>query len=116
MLKLKEYTQIYDKDMSVDSLKAVIATQPITTGISASDNFSYYSTGIFDDDECAATRINHSVLTVGYGKDSATCTEYFIIKNQWGTSWGENGYMRLKILTADDSTLKETTMANGGYC
>ena len=81
MLKLKEYTQIYDPAMSVDSLKAVIAQQPITTGISASDSFSFYSSGIFDDDECALTNINHSVLTVGYGKDSATSTEYFVIKN-----------------------------------
>jgi hypothetical protein len=39
------------------------------------------STGIFDDDNCSDGWINHSVLTIGYGTDSATGFDYFIIKN-----------------------------------
>ena len=65
---------------------------------------------------CANDYINHSVLTIGYGTDSTTGFEYFLIKNSWGASWGELGFMRLKILTADDSSLTYTTMAGGGYC
>ena len=91
--------------------------QPITTGISASaDTFSLYSSGIYDDDACAAGNIDHSVLIVGYGTDADTGFEYFILKNSWGTNWGEDGFMRLKILTADDSSLLETKMSKGGYC
>jgi C1A family cysteine protease len=75
-----------------------------------------YSEGIYDEDACAETEINHSVLMVGYGKDEETGIEYFILKNSWGKDWGEKGYGRLRILTEDDSSLKYTTMAGGGYC
>ena len=37
--------------------------------------------------------MNHAVLLVGYGIEGSQ--EYFILKNQWGTDWGEEGYMRI---------------------
>ena len=55
-------------------------------------------------------------MTVGYGTDSSTGDEYWIIKNSWDTTWGESGFMRLKILTADSDSLVNTKMAEGGYC
>ena len=39
--------------------------------------------------------MNHCVAVVGYGKDVASGKAYWIVRNQWGTSWGEQGYMRL---------------------
>jgi len=39
---------------------------------------------------------NHAVTSVGYGKsESKDCDEYWLIKNSWGTSWGEQGHFKL---------------------
>lgn len=49
----------------------------------------FYRSGIFD--KCEGTTINMAVLLVGM-TDS-----YWKVKNQWGTAWGENGYIRLQM-------------------
>ena len=57
-----------------------------------------YSGGIIDKTsrECPSSGINHVATLVGYGSDSATGKDYWIVKNSWGKSWGENGYFRIK--------------------
>lgn len=64
---------------------------PLSIAVDAT-YWSYYSSGIYDS-SCSSTRMNHGVLLVGYGKEGTK--DYWIIKNSWGTSWGEKGFMRL---------------------
>ena len=57
-------------------------------------SFQLYSGGIYDDPTCG-TMLDHGVLLVGYDHDRDTGTKYWIVKNSWGSAWGENGYIRL---------------------
>ncbi len=42
---------------------------------------------------CSPKGLNHGVLLVGYGIHKST--PYWIVKNYWGTGWGEKGYFRI---------------------
>lgn len=65
-----------------------LINQPISVAIEASGmSFQFYKSGIFTG-QCG-TKLDHAVLLVGYGDN------YYTIKNSWGSSWGENGYIRL---------------------
>ncbi|GAB6025604.1 hypothetical protein CHUAL_011331 [Chamberlinius hualienensis] len=59
--------------------------------------FIFYKKGIYSSDDCKTGlhEMNHSVVIVGFGKDKASGREFWILKNSWGTKWGEDGYMRL---------------------
>ncbi|EFA85927.1 Cathepsin L precursor [Heterostelium album PN500] len=56
-------------------------------------SFQMYSGGIYNDPACGAGQIDHAVALVGYGEENGM--EYYIMRNSWGSGWGEAGYMRL---------------------
>ena len=82
------------------SVMEAIAKQPVTLGVTANKNFIMYESGIFDSMHCGPD-INHLMMAVGYGTDEASGFDYYILKNIWGTNWGEKGYMRLKAVEGE---------------
>jgi cathepsin L len=55
-----------------------------------------YHEGVYNDCSYQENmKINHGVTLVGYGTDEKY-GDYWTIRNHWGTSWGEKGFMRLK--------------------
>uniref|UniRef100_H3C206 Cathepsin 12 n=1 Tax=Tetraodon nigroviridis TaxID=99883 RepID=H3C206_TETNG len=73
---------------------AVATIGPITVAIDAShSSFLFYSSGIYEESNCNPNNLSHAVLLVGYGSEGGQ--DYWLIKNSWGSSWGEGGYMRL---------------------
>ncbi|KAH8370819.1 hypothetical protein KR093_005101, partial [Drosophila rubida] len=71
---------------------AVAEKGPISVAVDASF-FQHYQGGILDEPSCQGG-VNHGVVVVGYGHDD-TGGDYWLVKNSWGTSWGENGYVRM---------------------
>ncbi|XP_029437296.1 cathepsin S-like [Rhinatrema bivittatum] len=74
--------------------EAVATIGPISVAIDASrPKFFFYRRGVYYDPLCNSSHVNHGVLAVGYGVDQDK--EYWLIKNSWGTSFGEKGYVRM---------------------
>jgi len=77
---------------SSDALKTALVAQPVSVAIEADEDiFQLYSSGVIKSG--CGDSLDHAVLAVGYttvGSDEA-----FIVKNSWGTSWGQEGYVYL---------------------
>jgi len=87
-----------------DDLKSAIYMQPVSVAVNAmGEHFRFYSGGILTYDQCQPdwanhpNLINHAVVAVGFGYDKTLDMEYVVIKNSWGTQWGENGYARIAM-------------------
>jgi len=84
-------------DRSSDNLATLLAAAtvekgPVTIGIDAGGiEFQLYSGGVYSSNSCSGNRINHAVLEVGFG--SLDGMPYWIVKNSWGTAWGDKGYI-----------------------
>nr|AJD78154.1 cysteine proteinase SAG12H8 [Hevea brasiliensis]AJF19712.1 cysteine proteinase [Hevea brasiliensis] len=76
------------------SLMKAVANQPVSVSIDGSGlEFQFYNAGVFTGD--CGTEINHGVTAVGYGT-TTNGTKYWLVKNSWGSDWGEKGYIRMQ--------------------
>jgi C1A family cysteine protease len=90
-VSVTSYSHVTDR--SVTALKAAITKQPVCVSVDASGDFMLYSGGILSTSAKCGTALNHAVTAVGYGTENGQ--DYFIVRNSWGTSWGEDGYIRV---------------------
>ena len=80
------------KDSTGSQLKAALAKGPVSVAIEA-DQFAFqgYRSGIITSG--CGSKLDHGVLAVGYG--GVGDMEYFLVKNSWGASWGDKGYVKI---------------------
>ena len=83
----------YDVPASSDEdMMYALSKQPVSVAIQADQkDFQLYKSGVFTGD--CGTKLDHGVLLVGYG--SETDGDYYLLKNSWGETWGDNGYIKL---------------------
>jgi len=76
------------------ALLQAIAITPVSVAIEADQqSFQFYSGGVMN--AACGKNLDHGVLAVGFGTDPASKLDYYIVKNSWGATWGEAGYIRL---------------------
>lgn len=84
---------------SVSALMSAVAQQPVSIAIQANQvAFQSYSSGVLTG-RCG-TNLDHGVLVVGYGTYTDG-TDYWKVKNSWGSTWGMDGYILIERSDAD---------------
>ncbi|MCQ2795681.1 MAG: C1 family peptidase, partial [Bacilli bacterium] len=101
-MKVTGYVKLGDSSSTwspVDEVEVrdfLLETGPLAIALNANP-LQTYTGGILDlnSSRCSPSGMNHAVTLVGYGYDKATNLDYWIVKNSWGKSWGEDGYFRI---------------------
>lgn len=80
-------------------LGAVATVGPVSISVDAG-SWSSYGGGVYTD--ACGWDVDHAVQLVGYGEDAGNL--YWLVRNSWGTGWGESGYIRLVRFSDGTST------------
>ncbi|XP_073041423.1 cysteine proteinase mucunain-like [Primulina eburnea] len=101
VVSIDSYEDVPENDEQ--SLRKAVANQPVSVAIEAGGrDFQLYQSGVFTG-RCG-TDLDHGVVAVGYGTEKGA--DYWIVRNSWGPSWGEQGYIRLQRNVANITTGK----------
>ena len=96
-----------DVENTETALMEALVDQPVSVAIEADQrSFQLYKEGVYNDPECGEN-LDHGVAAVGYGT-SEDGIDYFIVRNSWGETWGDNGYVKLARQSASATNVNGT--------
>ena len=91
------WTNVTPQDIA--ALQTAVYQQTVSVSIEADKMcFQLYKSGVLNNTKCG-TSLDHAVVTVGYGNESGQ--DYWLVRNSWGSSWGENGYIKIAAVAGD---------------
>lgn len=105
------YHQVPQND--AEALMRAVLVNPVAVSVAAS-NWRLYDTGIFDGCSTERPIINHAVVLMGYGEDDGN--HYWLVRNSWGLSWGEVGYIRLQRFPGNEPCGEDDEPLDGYSC
>jgi KDEL-tailed cysteine endopeptidase len=95
------------------ALMSALDLQPVSVAIEADQAaFQLYKTGVITAN--CGTNLDHGVLAVGYGTWTDG-TQYYQVKNSWGTSWGMDGYVLIERNSAQSGGMCGILMGPPSY-
>jgi C1A family cysteine protease len=78
------------------ALKEAVSFGPVSIAIEADTRiFQSYSSGVITSSSCG-TDLDHGVLIVGYGTEPENQLDYWLVKNSWSSTWGDEGYVKIE--------------------
>jgi cathepsin L len=88
---------------SNSGLESALNSQPVSVTMKADNTWQSYRSGVVSENCGFLSRPNHAIIAVGYDADT------FKIRNSWGSSWGESGYIRVSKSTSNPFCIWSTT-------
>jgi len=94
-------------------MNAVVDIGPIAISAAAAP-WGAYDSGVFTG-PCNED-VDHAIVLEGYGTDATTGLDYYLVRNSWGASWGERGYIRVGRYGDNEPCGEDTTPGDGDGC
>jgi len=109
-IKVKKGFIGYNEQQDRNIFDGLLAKGPVAVAVEVNNAWFKYTTGIFNAN-CEG-RINHAVTLIGYVLGGKCSPGHYIIRNSWGTDWGEEGNMRI---LDDDNNKRSCHVGRYGY-
>eukprot|EP01121_Diplochlamys_sp_Union-15-3_P009190 TRINITY_DN2487_c0_g1_i1.p1 TRINITY_DN2487_c0_g1~~TRINITY_DN2487_c0_g1_i1.p1 ORF type:complete len:283 (+),score=29.83 TRINITY_DN2487_c0_g1_i1:52-900(+) len=98
LYKAANYSQIgsvWEPTQHIDSIMRAVIQGPVDATFNVYSDFDQYSGGVYEHKSGSYEGL-HSVKVIGFGVDTASGLDYWLVQNSWGSDWGLNGFFKIR--------------------